>query len=321
MSIPFVVPAEWQMALKAGRVIRRGALLINAEGGGIVAHLQETAGLANVATGLLNPVSSVIQAATGVVTIVQNEQIKRGIGQIQQTLGTVQMLQVATLASSLVGIGVSAAGTMLVLKRLNGLKKDLDMIVESIAAFREDWEMSKLRELIVVAETRIERIEEARGRRDEASVLGEAEGRLHDVFDALRDRATLLLRHESVPLDALKIVLNGLAVSGNARIRSLFLLDEPAAARDAAMSQLRHLASLTRIGPRDVLERRLAGPGDVALAAQEVSTGLSEMRERVESVPRLIDHLAAMGQSPRGYLDEVGTAEDDLLLLPVTAAK
>jgi hypothetical protein len=103
MTYSFVVPPELQAMWEAGKLIRRGALLINANGGGIVAHLQETG-----AFSAIQPLGSVLSSLTGVtsagslvtgaISVVQNEQIKRRIDVMQSMLGAMQGLQVATLA-------------------------------------------------------------------------------------------------------------------------------------------------------------------------------------------------------------------------------
>ncbi len=43
MTYTFGIPNDLQALWSAGKLVRRGALLINSQGGGIVGHLQETA--------------------------------------------------------------------------------------------------------------------------------------------------------------------------------------------------------------------------------------------------------------------------------------
>ncbi|MCY4259386.1 MAG: hypothetical protein OXC91_03890 [Rhodobacteraceae bacterium] len=62
----------------------------------------------------------------------QNEQIKGRLDVMQNMMGGLQALNVATLASSVVGIGVTVASTMMILQRLRGLKSDLSRIEETV---------------------------------------------------------------------------------------------------------------------------------------------------------------------------------------------
>lgn len=305
MIYSFAVPPELQASLAIGKVIRRGALLINANGGGIVAHLQETAALSKMAGAFSNPLtmaSSIGSLATGSINVLQNEQIKRRIDVMQEMLGTAQGLQIATLATSMAAIGVSAAGTALVCKRIDDLCKDLDRLESTVTSFRDEWRTAELQGLLEKAMTRVERIDSARKRGDGRPVLQEAEQVLHDVFDAMVGRGNTLFARQALPVDALRIILDGISISGSARIKALFILDEPESAKDTALRQLAKLGEMTMSMPADRLIGKLQGTEAAKDIAKQVMVTMSETRNRLASVPSLIDHLASIDLKPSAYL-------------------
>ncbi|SFQ05042.1 hypothetical protein [Tranquillimonas alkanivorans] len=322
MSYIFAIPPQYQALFEAGKLIRRGALLINAEGGGIVAHLQETSALAKIAGSLVNPLAMVSQVgglATGAISVVQNEQIKHRIETMQQMLGMMQGLQVATLATSLVGLGVSAAGTALVCQRIETLRRELQHLGEDVVAFRDEWRMTDLQNLLDRAMTRVERIGTARSRANARAVLEEADPVLHETFNAMMSRGKILMAADAISVDALRIVLDGLSISGSARTRALFLLDEPEEARTSAEAQTMAMTQLTLAMPADRLATKIADVSVPKDAALQIASIISETRHRTASIPSLIDHLAVRDIQPSAYLAAAEEeAEAPLMFFPVS---
>ena len=319
MTYSFVIPPELQAMWEAGKLIRRGALLVNAHGGGIVAHLQETG-----AFSAIQPLGSVLSSltgatsagslVTGAISVVQNEQIKRRIDTMQSMLGAMHGLQLATLAGSIASIGVSAAGTAIVCQRLDKLRRDVQLTQDSVLAFRDEWRAYELQQLLERATNRIERVNGASARRDPKPLLTEAEQVLQETFDAMHNRVKLLYTREAIPIDSLRLLLDGMAVTGGAQIKALFLLDDPTAAKDEALRQFQKLARLTTEMPADLLAERMGGTELAEQHAREVAVTLSETRHRVASLPSLVDHLDRQGMSARGYL-EAAEAEADAPLM------
>ena len=319
MTYSFVIPPELQAMWEAGKLIRRGALLVNAHGGGIVAHLQETG-----AFSAIQPLGSVLSSLTGVtsagslvtgaISVVQNEQIKRRIDTMQSMLGAMHGLQLAALAGSIASIGVSAAGTAIVCQRLDKLRQDVQLTQDSVLAFRDEWRAYELQQLLERATNRIERVNGASARRDPKPLLTEAEQVLQETFDAMHNRVKLLYTREAIPIDSLRLLLDGMAVTGGAQIKALFLLDDPTAAKDEALRQFQKLARLTTEMPADLLAERMGGTELAEQHAREVAVTLSETRHRVASLPSLVDHLDRQGMSARGYL-EAAEAEADAPLM------
>lgn len=319
MTYSFVIPPEFHAMWETGQLIRRGALLINANGGGIVAHLQETG-----AFSAIQPLGSVLSSltgatsagslVTGAINVVQNEQIKRRIDTMQSMLGAMQGLQVATLAGSIASLGVSAAGTAIVCQRLDKLRQDVQSTHDSVVAFRDEWRAYELQQLLERATNRIERVDSAAARVNRKPLLTEAEQVLHETFDAMHNRVKLLYTQDVIPIESLRLLLDGMAVTSGAQIRALFLLDEPKAAKDQALRQFHKFAKLTMEMPADLLVERLGVTEVAEQHAKDVAIILSEIRYRVASLPSLVDHLDLHGISARGYL-ETAEAEDNAPLM------
>jgi len=301
----FAIPPEYELLYSAGKLIRRGALLINAEGGGIVAHLQETAALAQQAASFAPPLNAAIQtvnAAASIAAVIQNQQIKHKLDVVQSILGTVQGLQIATLATSVVGIGVSAVGTAVLCHRIDSLRRDLGDLGKELTDFRNDWNTDQLETLLNAARTRLERLGSVSARRNPRMVLEEAEPVLHEVFNEFASRANKLLSGPNIPVTALRVVVDGLAISGGARLKALFLMDEAEEAARSARAQLTPLIQMTLSMPADRLADRLTNSTSPRDEAQALSALVSEMRYRAASIPPLIEHLRHSNFQPSAYL-------------------
>ena len=121
----YKIPAEFLARFRNGDLQLFGAILKDAVTGRIVGQVQETgaldgllrtafSGLSEVINNGLNPVS----AATGVMSVVQNHQIRNRLIDMQASLGLLQNLQLGTLAVSGLGLGVSVAGFAVMIQKL-----------------------------------------------------------------------------------------------------------------------------------------------------------------------------------------------------------
>lgn len=321
MSYQFIIPPDLQSAFELGKIVRRGALLINADGGGIVAHLQETgaiSALASTLSGVANPVAAVGNLVTGAVQVFQNEQIKSRIDLLQSSLGALQSLQVAALATSVFGLGVSIAGTMLICKRLDGLAAQSAAMRDEVAGLRGLLHADRMEESLVDVKTHVERIDSATARANPGPVLQAAEQALHEANGIFDHAFRKLAAGETIPTHALGVVLHGLTLTATVRIKSLFLMDEVQIARDAAERQLRNLGELTILLPQDLLARKIVGVDDGAMVASNLSKDLAEARDRLAGIPSLLDRLHSTGLRPSAYLAAAEREKDApiMFLLP-----
>ncbi|MCK5795902.1 MAG: hypothetical protein KAI47_01880 [Deltaproteobacteria bacterium] len=151
----FDIPSTWATRVATGEVQRRGTDLIWSGSKRFAAHLQETGQLSKLVSSSGNPVTAVVTAASSLGANIQLEQVK-------SMLGTVQLLSGATLVSSLVGIGVSVAGFVMISRRLGKMADTLRDIGEQTLDIKN-------------ATTRIETRQEAHDISQVQALLGRAE--------------------------------------------------------------------------------------------------------------------------------------------------
>lgn len=150
------VPASLLEGVARGEFKVCGSIIQSVTSGQIIGHLQET----SVLTSMLesgNPLGATVSGLAQGVTVVQNEQIKA-------TLNLLETLQFANLAATGVSIGVSVAGTALLLHRISRIQSKVDDIARSlddIASKIEDLRQDKITDDFTRLNTLSNQIEEA----------------------------------------------------------------------------------------------------------------------------------------------------------------
>lgn len=308
--IPFVIPAEFLAAHAAGAVTRVGAVLKDTQTGRIVAHLQETGVLQSaLQSGLSFDPTGVV---TGLIGVAQNAVITHKLSALQAMMGTMQTLQIATLASSVIGIGVTAASTAMILRRLDQVDKSLVGIEASVSELPSKWREMNLRARIVTLRTTLERLAEAEVRPDAQAVMSGVEERLAYVFDELHSGLAEVVSGPKVDAGLVRTLLASLALCGGAQIKSLLWLDMKEAAERRARHQCGKLESLSFLMPRDLMVGRL---GDDRTKALQISQDVSELRLRMASQPGLLRTLIARGVNGRDYVERIDGEETSPYLL------
>ena len=312
MSIPFEIPAQFLAAQVTGAVKPYGAILKDAATGRIVGHMQETGALQKVVqTGFsFDPTG-----ATGLIGVDQNAAISGKLNAMQAMMGTMQVLQVATLASSVIGIGVTAASTAMILNRLDQVDKALVGIEASIANLPSKWREMDLRAKIVTVRTSLERLQEAEVRPDAEAVVKSVEERLSYVFDEIHDGLVEVVIQARVDAGLVKSLCASLALCGSAQIKSLLWLDMKEAAQIRSRRQVEKLENLAFLMPQDLMVDRLGHDQATALG---VSRDFSEIRLRIASLPSLARTLIAREINGREYVELIEQEETEpyLLLAP-----
>lgn len=312
MSIPFDIPAQLLTSEFSGAVRRYGAILKDEATGRIVGHVQETGALQKaLQTGLsFDPTG-----ATGLIGIAQNAAISSKLSAMQAMMGTMQVLQVATLASSVIGIGVTAASTAVILNRLNQVDKAIVGLEASVADLPSKWREMDLRAKIVTVQTSLERLQEAEVRPDADSVVKSVEERLSYVFDEIHSGLVEVVIHAKVDPGLVRSLLATLALCGSAQIKSLLWLDMKEAAEVRSRRQVEKLENLSILMPRDLMANRLGQDRETALG---ISRDFSEIRMRIASTPSLTRTLIARGINGREYVERIEQEETEpyLLLAP-----
>lgn len=315
--IPFKVAAEQLPGLSSGEILRYGTILKDAKTGRIVAHLQETGALERAfsnGSSLLANSASPVGGISSVVGAVQNEQIKARLDQIQNMMGGLQSLQLATLATSFVGIGVTVASTAMILARLGELSGNIARVEEKVEALPSKWREMRLREAIVDMQTSLERLDESSSWSDAGPVLRNVEERLDHGFNRFADGSRKIAVEMKVDAELLRALLAGLSLCSGAQIKALLYLDEKEAAEKRALKHYKKLEELSWLLPRDVLESRLGGDRK---SAELIAADTSELLMRFASRPQLVSTLIAQDIGGQAFLEKaVQEDTEPLLLLP-----
>ena len=313
-SIPFSLPAEFLARINAGELIRYGAILKDVKTGRIVAHLQET--------GLLERLISSAAGfdptgISGLVGVVQNAQISRKLSALQETVGLMQSLQLVNLASSVAGIGVTAASTAVILHRLDAVDRSLGTIEGKIDSLPSKWRELELRKTLVELKTTLERIDSSSHRGDAELVVKAAEEKLHYAFDKIYDGINVIVLEGQIDPHLLRCLLAGLSLCGSAQIKTLYWMNELTDAAAQSRRQFSKFESLALKMPQDILASRLLQGGD---QAADIAKDCSEIRLRIAGQPSLTERLIELDVNGREYLEQV-EAEDKLPLLLLPASK
>lgn len=311
IAIPFTIPAEHLLGYATGGVERYGAILKSTATGKIVGHVQETGLLGDlIQTGLsIDPTG-----ATGLIGVLQNAQISSKLTALQSAVGTLQSLQLVNIASSVAGIGVTAASTAMILHRLDGIGSQISGIEETIGGFPDRLRELDLRDTLTSIRTTLERFDNAGNRMDPEPVVRNAEEKLHYGFDKLHEGANAVLGMPKTDAGLLRSLLAGMSLCGAAQIKALFWLNEMNEAEQQARRQYRKIEQLSLLYPNDVLRQKL---GQADAAAIALPGDMAEIRARVASLPALSARVAELGVHGRDYLERLESEkEQPLLILP-----
>ncbi len=316
--LPFQIAAENIPGWAAGQLVRHGAILKDVNTGRIVAHLQET-GLLNQAASqgvnMLGNAANPIGGVASIFTAVQNEQIKSKLANLESLVGGMHTLQLATLATSVVGIGVTMASTAIILNRIKQLDETVQRVESKVDAMPAKWREMRVHETLVDLQTHLERLDESAHRRDREQVLGNVEEKLDYSFNQFADGAHRMVGNVIIDADQLRILMSALSICAGAQFKALLYLDLKEAAQKRATRQNRKIEQLTWLIPQDVLETRLADKTD---QAQAISSDASELRIRLAGRPQILESMIMSDIHGRDYIEQSEQETDEpLLLLPV----
>lgn len=307
LLLPFT-SGKFAAGLANGSLQRFGAIIKDAGTGQIVGHMQATGlleqGLASVST--LNPLNVVAEG----ISLIQNEQIKGKLETLQASMGNLQLLQGLTLASSMVGIGVTVASTAMILKRVGAVQEGLTRVEDRLEALPAQWRDLRLREGLTDMATDLERLQEAEVRGDTDQVLRKVEGRQHLGFNRLKDGLKAMGQERQIDSNLLSQLLVGLAVSAGLQFKGLFALNELEAAANRARSHQRVMLELSLLLPPDILAAKVP-PGE----GVRVSSLLDQLRLALAGQPALAQRLLDLGIDGRAYLEQAKAEEEEPFLL------
>lgn len=326
MSMLYKVPPELQARIIDGSATLFGAIIKDDSTGRILGHVQQS-GITQQLLGRAMDMATGGFSPLDVVSIIQNEQIKQNIRQLQDGMVLVQTLQYGTIALSGLNLGVSVVGFALMEKRLRGMQKQLDKIEDAIGKVTTDRREDEIRSTLadIIADLRnidsLQTRESPSGAAESLQIaLDRHAGRLETHFRRGADtaRKSLTLDH----LDLLWTLAAAIRLCHEASLQALFIGNNLATAESNGLSLAEgHIALLELVSP-DALARLVArhDPTSHATALDQAHLLSDGLRGGVESLVGQVSiarTLAATGTSGLAYLREAREEKArELLFLP-----
>ena len=310
--IPFNVPAKFAAEYAAGSIVRFGTLLKDANTGRIVGHLQETGLLQNTVQSLggFDPTG-----VTGVIGTLQNSAILNKIDSLQSGLSFLQGLQSASLATSVIGVGVTAASTAIILNRLGQIDSSISNLKNEIRSLGDVAIEREVRSLLADLQTELERLEEIPYAKWPEARAQSSEEKLHKLFNKVLELTVFLSRSSQNGFDPklFSVVISALALSASAALKLLMWLGDIEIAKQRSKRQLHKVDLLQREIPTDRLSFILAAKDPQYIKG--LSEQIREIRHRFASLPFLLQALENSKISSRDYLGEIENNETAELLV------
>lgn len=327
MAIPFEIPSELFAAEKFGKVVRYGAILKDSETGQIVAHMQET-GLLNQVASL--PANAFLSPTTAVSSLASNYQLYRvdqKITAMQQMLTGLQSMQIANLALAGLGLGISVAGFAMIKSRIDQVSTKIDSLEKTIRKEFEDQRLRELKNLEADLDSQLDHAEEGWASTDSTRIWTRVADRLNDMVYYY---PKLIEEHLAAPTPDLNLsgyLLERYRVLAATRVECLVLIGELESARDFSRRFMeKNTRLLEPVSPLSLAHRRAASAEGDALAreaafrreigpARQFTEAVREFQDLSETRPLLIETLLEKRINGRDYIEQLRAEKEQPVLL------
>ena len=261
MPLLYEIPLQLQTLIGSQQASLVGAIIKDNATGQILGHVQQASGLTSMLGNAAGGILSSGFSPLGMMSVVQNEQIRQGIAELQNGMILMQNLQYGTLALSGLGLGVSIAGFAATLARLKAIEARLEALETAVDQVTHDRREDDLKGVFADIAADLQNVETLSDRRDPQRVaeqlqlsLARATRRIEQHFlreTDLNSRSSIPLEH----LDRLWTLAAAIRLCQEASIQALFAADELEVAQRLGQFELeRQIALLQSLSP-DILSR------------------------------------------------------------------
>jgi len=303
------VPPEVVEGVTSGIYKITGSVVREVSSGRGVAFLQETSVFQSLFGSALQGVGATLQSGfspLGLMAVIQNQQIKSRLTEVQSTLAILQNLQIGTLAVSGLGLGVSVAGFAVMLKRLKGIEAHLGTIESKVDRITIDRRSDDLRMIFADVGTQLDAVDTLSARSNKVSSAEAAEhalatsaGRLEAYFQQKSD-AMQLGPMTSADLDMLWSLAAAIRVCHEAGLRALYSIDELEAARQLAERRAQRFLNLSQTLTPDSLARLCAQSAqDSASYTEARRLALPQAEVLVQGLRDSVASISSQGELAR----------------------
>ncbi len=291
--------------MHSGEIVRYGTILKNSNTGRIIGHIQETGLWQEALLEGSNPVLSIFNT-------VQNEQIKSRLNELQNTVGLVHNLQLLDLATSVVGIGVTVASTVIILNRLKELEKKTEEILSIVKTLPAIFQEGRLQDNLVWMQTYIARLEKAPSRSNSEEIVLKAEESLHLSFNHFSKMAQTMSSENIIDANLLRILLSAMATSAGAQYKAMLMLNEKKAAKNRVIDQYNSIEKLSWFLPPDVLRQKVEMENKETF--QAISNDLNELLAQFACRTNAIEIMILRNINGRDFIEQARNENEEVLL-------
>lgn len=331
------VPPEVVDGVMSGIYKITGSVVREVSSGRGVAFLQETSVFQSLLGSALQGVGTTLQSGfspLGLIAVIQNQQIKSRLAEVQSSLALLQPLQIGTLAVSGLGLGVSVVGFAVMLKRLKGIEAHLGTIEAKLQHVTTDRRSDDIRMIFADVGTQLDTVDTLSARSNKVGSAEAAEqalatsaGRLEAHFQQKSETMqTGAIKPED--MDLLWSLAAAIRLCHEAGLRALYSIDELEAAKQLAERRAQRFLNLSQSLTPDALARLIGQSAQDSVSytearrsalpqAEVLVQGLRDSVTSISSQSELAQTLIACQISGPAYLDEIANEKDEpLLILP-----
>lgn len=335
MPLLYDIPLNVLNRVSSGEAEVVGALIKEVASGKILAHVQPTQGFFNAFTQAGGTLVQTGFSPLGIIGVVQGEQIKSGIERLEQGLGLVQNLQMANLALTGVGIGVSVAGFAIMNMRLNAIENNLGTLREEVREIGMMIQAAEVRRLFSEIRAALKDLDSVATRTDHLALASSLQRQLSSHVCSLNDllmEAMTIRKETSLPmarLDLIWTLSSAKWLCEDAELKALFISEDLAHADEYATRYMNdNLSCLDQLNP-DVMSRLVAaGENDLTKSVAKrreaaehvggIANGFSMAVENLSQQQSLSRALVDAGTSGRAFIQAASqeTKSPFLIVMP-----
>jgi hypothetical protein len=314
------LPPQLVDGVRSGDYRIYGSIVRSVSKGKIVGHLQETSALSKIAGQGPMAIPSLVGNA---ITAIQNEQIKDGIKVLKS-------LHLTNLAFNMVSIGVSVAGTALMMGKMIEIEKDVNLLGDVLRGVKANTDQllhDRLSEDFVRLKTLFAQLDECWDLRDPSSEWRSIAREAHFLSDNFARRARAVISVQSDSTHALPF-LDAFALASATRVTARLACDDVDAAFRAAQMSASELVELGRgyqpslmvLADADRHAEEIGTPvwtKRIDQAATELASSIGLLRERERAAAAsvvTIDYIRRMNFSGREWLQAARMERDSPLI-------
>lgn len=314
MPIPFDIPTEHLTRFATGDLQRFGTILKDVNTGQIVGHLQETGALQALlqnTPALANPVTAALNAASNVGSNYQLYRLDTKVTALQTMMGGLQTMQVASLALTGLGLGVSVVGFNMLKSRLETVSIKLDKIEAAIAKGFDKQHRNRLQDKEAELAGQLDLAEEGWHARDGGKENWRRVTENLGTLDNFYKSEILETTRNGTSFEALSYLVERYRVCVSTKIECLILRNEyENATAYAKTSSNRTDQMFDDLSPIAIAQtvhacEEALSDTDTIARSRAMAVALRELQDLHKTMPLLIQRVAQLEVPGRDYIDRL----------------